>query len=185
MKPNPPEAPDQLTGASGAAGAERSLAELILAGDPDALAGFFDARESSVRSFCVEASPAELVEEACAAARIDFIGRLRTAREQDLSRLDLDELLLKATRSATAGRFKVQAPPLAAGRRGKWTGRPVDQATCQVMPELLAGGANGELSAGAEQLRPHVRRCPTCQGTAARMQRAERAFAEAFGVQRR
>ncbi len=40
-----------------------SLAKLILAGDRDALAGFFDAREPKVRSFCAEACPAELIED--------------------------------------------------------------------------------------------------------------------------
>ncbi len=73
------------------------------------------------------------------AARVDLIGRLRTTGAWDVEVLDLDYLLLKATRSAAAGCFKVEAPPLIdeAWQR-KWTGRPTDEATCQAMPELLA-----------------------------------------------
>ena len=92
-----------------------TLSELILADDGDAIAGFRDAHIHKIRAYCQEACPADLVEEARDAAFVDFLGRLRLS---DASQTDLDDLLLKATRAAAAGRFNVELGAETGGRRG-------------------------------------------------------------------
>jgi hypothetical protein len=137
-----------------------SLAELIRAGDADALAGFRDANAGRVRGYCAEACRPDLVEEAVDAAFAELVGRLRTRPEVEVE-VEVDELLIKATRSAAAGRFAETSA----------------DATCLAVPELLAAHANGELRSGEERVTSHVERCPVCTATAIRMLAAERAFA--------
>jgi hypothetical protein len=152
-----------------------TLSELILADDSDAIAGFRDAHIHKIRAYCEEACPADLVEEARDAAFVDFLGRLRLS---DAREVDLDDLLLKATRAAAAGRFDVSAGAESGGRRGH-TKAP--EQICLAIPELLAAYANGELATEERQARRHLERCPVCTATVERMNRAERRFVEARG----
>jgi hypothetical protein len=152
-----------------------TLSELILADDGDAIAGFRDAHIHKIRAYCEEACPADLVEEARDAAFVDFLGRLRLS---DARETDLDDLLLKATRAAAAGRFNVVLGAEAGGRRGH---AKAPEQICLAMPELLAAYANGELQGDERQSRRHLERCPTCAATIERMNRAERRFVAARG----
>jgi hypothetical protein len=153
-----------------------SLAQLILADDPDAIAGFRDAHAGQVRRYCAYACPPELRDEAFEAAFVDFLGRLHAT---GMAEVNLEDLLFKATRASAAARFDVEAPP----PENKWasTGmahpQPVD-ARCLGVPEVLAAYTNGELQEGDRQLRGHLERCATCKVTVARMERAERALSE-------
>jgi hypothetical protein len=156
-------------------GSGPTLSELILADDSDAIAGFRDAHIHKIRAYCEEACPADLVEEARDAAFVDFLGRLRLS---DAREVDLDDLLLKATRAAAAGRFDVSAGAESGGRRGHTKAR---EQICLAIPELLAAYANGELATEERQARRHLERCPICAATIERMSRAERRFIEARG----
>ncbi len=145
----------------------RSLAELISDGDHDALHGFRDAHEAAVRAYCATVCAPEIVDQAVDASFGDLFGRLRAV---GAANADLEALLLKAARSAAAGRFAVEVPDSA----------PADQTDiCPFVPELLAARANGELDDGETELSRHVRTCAVCGGSEARMRAAERAYAAA------
>jgi hypothetical protein len=150
----------------------------MLAGDPDVLAGFYDARGQTVAAYCAEVCPPELVDDAALASFIDFIARIGAA---DRSDPDLDDLLIKGTRAAAAPRVNVERPPGPVGRILGRHNRPVDSATCRVMPELLAAFANGEFPGDEREIRRHAKSCNVCRATAARMERAEQTFASASG----
>jgi hypothetical protein len=153
----------------GAQRAHPSLAALIGAGDLDAFAGFRDAHAAKVRSYCGEVCARERVEEALAAAFIDFLARLRIAGDHDSS---LEKLLLAATRSAAAGRFEVWRSLAAVEQTGSEI-----HPDCAAMPELLAASANGELRGDRTTITRHLSSCPTCAITADRTQQAARRFA--------
>jgi hypothetical protein len=142
----------------------RSLAETIRAGNPDAIAGFRDAHIAKVRSYCAQVCPPDRIDETCEAALREFVARIR---ESDALRVDLGQELLRATRSAAAGRFELSTQ--------------TDAAVCLAMPELIAAEANGELRAEGSALRSHEQECATCAETVQRMRRAEEAFAHATG----
>jgi hypothetical protein len=146
-----------------------SLAALIRAGDPDAVAGFYDGRAALVTAYCAEICPPESVGEATLAAFIDFLARVRN---EDVADGSLDQLLLKGTRGAAAGRAVIERPAARFGGRGA----NVTQAICRGMPDLLAALANGELPEDESKVREHVARCETCRLTVARMEQAEHAF---------
>jgi hypothetical protein len=155
--------PDLSAGATSAE-ITPTLAELLLACDAEALASFYDTHSQTVLAYCGDVCPPELVEEAALASFVDFLGRLRSTSARDP---DLDALLSRATRTAAAGRLEVE--PRRAGRR-------VPHATCRAMPVLLGAYANREYTGDERAIRRHVKRCAVCRGTAARMERAERAF---------
>jgi hypothetical protein len=152
-------------------GGGRSLVETVREGDADAIAGFRDAHIAKVRSYCALVCPPDRVDEATAAAFRDFVARVRTSTGPIL---DLDRVLLMATRSAAAGRFEPAAPTAPASPAA-------DESICQAMPELLAAAANGELRSDAATLIRHQRDCATCRATAERTGAAEQAFARATG----
>jgi hypothetical protein len=149
-----------------------SLRELIRAGDPDAVAGFYDARAAGIREYCASVVAAELVDEATLASFIDLLGRVREANDGG----DLDELLLKATRTAAAARTRVYLPASRFGRLLGRRERPAPEAVCHSTPDLLAAEANGELAAAPAALLQHIRHCTACKTTAARIHGAEWAF---------
>jgi hypothetical protein len=149
-----------------------SLLELIRAGDPDAVAGFYDARAGAVREYCESLCPPELVDEATLAAFADFLGRVETAGEND----DADELVLKAARAAATGRVQVYAIRSRLGRLIAGPVKTVSAAECRSTPELLAAEANGELPKAPTALHEHIKLCPACKTTAARIHGAEWAF---------
>ena len=93
--------------------ASRSLADVIRLGDPDAIAGFRDAHVGKVQAFCASVCLPELVQEACDASFLEFLGRIGAGRADALD--DLTDLLLRSTRSAAAGRFDVVRPMPACG----------------------------------------------------------------------
>jgi hypothetical protein len=142
---------------------------MMIEGDLDVIAGFREAHAHKIRSYCEEACRPELAETACEAALRELLARLR-ARE--VEPVDVEEMLLQATRSAAAGRFQVETAP----RRLRRSRVPSDP-TCLAMPELLAAHANGELTGDASPIEHHLERCLTCARTIARMTHAERAFA--------
>ena len=145
-----------------------SLAELIVSGDEDAIAGFRDAHVDKVRAYCVVACEPGEADDACEAAFVDFLGRALTTRENERQ---LEELLLKATRSAVAARFRVpdEAPP------------PTRPELCAATPELLAARANGELPADDHGLSAHLRHCARCRASAVQIERADAAFGASLG----
>jgi hypothetical protein len=148
-----------------------SLAHMIRRGDPDVIAGFRDAHVEQVRRYCEEACVPERLEEAVDAAFADFVGRVRAAEGSDLP---LDDMLLPATRSAAAARFRIVHPP----GTHRALRRSGDSQLCEVIPELLAARANGELRGSAQAVQEHVDHCATCSGTDARMLVASRAFGQ-------
>ncbi len=146
-----------------------TLADLIRAGDADAIAGFGNARLPRVQGYVAQVCPPELAEDAVSAAFMDFFARLAATPEADD---ELDRLLLAATRSAAAGRFTVASPP------GRTLAVSVE---CQAMPELLAVHANRERPTDEALIGEHLAGCSICAHTLVRMQDAERAFAQPFG----
>jgi hypothetical protein len=141
------------------------------------LAGFYDARGQTVGAYCAEVCPPELVSEAALASLVDFMARVRAAGQSDPN---LDDLLIKGTRTAASARVTVEQPPGTLGRVvGRRKPHPVDGATCRVMPELLAAYANGEFPGEDREIRRHTKGCNVCRTTASRLERAERAFADA------
>jgi hypothetical protein len=138
----------------------RSLVEAIRVGDEDALAGFREAHAGSVQAFCATVFSDDQLYVVIDAAFLDFAARVR----QDLTveaADDLGEILLKATRSAAAGRVNVTS----AG-------------DCAAVPELLAARANGELP-NEPPLSAHLASCPACAALDDRLRHAERRFREA------
>ncbi len=138
-------------------GERPTLLELIAAGDPDAAAGFYDARAPSVREYCVEICSPEQADQATLAAFVDFLGRVGGAPAD----ADPDELLRKSTRTAAASRMHLSEP---------------HEPTCRSIPELIAARANGELPHNEEPINEHLERCATCRHTAERLAQAEDAL---------
>jgi hypothetical protein len=164
----PPVGHPDLSGERPVSSPGTSLHQLILAGDPDAIAGFRDSHVHRIRRYVAEACPPELRDEAADATFVNFLGRVATAQDGNL-----EELLLNSTRSCAAGRFDVQAP--AGAHRHAGAPEPV----CLAMPELLAAFANDELPGQHDAAQHHLDHCPTCAATAERMALAEQAFTQA------
>jgi hypothetical protein len=133
------------------------LVDLILSGDQDALAGFYDGRAPSVHEYCAQVCPSEYVEEAVFASFADFLGRARAAGAE----ADLDDLLRKSARTAAASRMDVS------NKRDP---------ACRSMPELIAARANGELPHDEGPINEHLERCRPCRQTAQRLVEAEDAL---------
>ena len=119
-----------------------------------------------MRAYCAVTCEPKQLHNACDAAFIDFLGRTLTAARNDRP---LEELLLKATRSAAAARFRAPVAPASP--------RPEQ---CAAVPELLAARANGELP-DDHALVAHVRHCARCQASAALIAQADSAFRESLG----
>jgi hypothetical protein len=134
-----------------------SLAERIRAGDAKAISTFRELHVRQMKSYCDVACPPPLVDEAIGAAFVDFLGRVTEGRQSDE---ELEGTLLEATRAAAAARITVEAT----------------QAECTAVPELLAAQANAELPGDDRVLFEHLRDCPVCRATHARMEEAEQAF---------
>jgi hypothetical protein len=154
-----------LTSGNDVVAGTRSLQQLIADGDGDAIAGFHDSRIEKVRRFCELLCPPGLVESACAATFADFVGRVRTAAPDAV---ELDEVLLRAARSAAANRLELKRPERRGGRDSG--------GTCADAAILLAAEQNGELKRPNRGLQRHVKRCWVCRLTAVRMSEAERVF---------
>jgi hypothetical protein len=135
------------------------LVDLILSGDQDALAGFYDGRAPSVYQYCAQVCPSQQVEEAVLASFADFLGRVRAAGTD----ADLDDLLRRSTRSAAASRMRVAK-----------SRDPI----CRSMPELIAARANGELPHGEGPINAHLETCRSCRQTAQKLVDAEDALVQ-------
>jgi hypothetical protein len=139
------------------------LVDLILSGDQDAVAGYYDGRAPSVYAYCHEVCTRDRVEDAVLASFADFLGRLRAAGAE----ADLDDLLRKSTRTAAAGRMQVHSR----------------EATCQSLPELIAARANGELPHDEGPIKDHLEKCRACRQAAQRLVEAEDALVAPAGRQ--
>ena len=106
------------------------------------------------------------MDDACEAAFVDFLGRALTVTDDERQ---LEQLLLKATRSAAAPRFRTPA-----------SATPTRPELCASMPELLTADVNGELD-DDRALIAHIRHCARCQASAALLQRADAAFHNSLG----
>src|SRR5947209_10666635 len=140
-------------------------------GDRAALAALVDRRGTAVLAYCDHlAAPGRALE----AAGEAFAAFRRAVRDaEDLRTLDPEALLLRATRRAAAAHAPQPETPsgLFARRRA---------ATCQLVPQLLAVRAEGELSA-ADRLRlsRHLEHCENCRAAQDRFVAAARAYVEA------
>src|SRR3954452_8593995 len=114
-----------------------SLPELIAARDPDAVAGFYDARAGAVRSYCARlVAPGDL-DRACVRAFALALAAIGPGSEPGGT-------LRAATRKAAAEHVRVDG--VDSGRSGL-LGRGRSERACQLMPQLLAARAGGELGA--------------------------------------
>lgn len=82
--PTPPEVDPVEDHPDPARSAQRSLVELIGAGDCDVAAGFYTSRAEKVRSYCAKVCRWELLERACDASFVDFVGRVRASFQPDI-----------------------------------------------------------------------------------------------------
>lgn len=133
------------------------LAELIVSGDQDAVAGYYDGRAPSVYEYCTQICTPEQVEEAVLASFADFLGRVRGSGHG----ADLDDLLRKSTRGAAASRMRVSN---------------ARDPACRSMPELIAARANGELPHDEAAINAHLEKCRSCRQVAERLVDAEDAL---------
>jgi hypothetical protein len=130
-------------------------------GNPD-LSELRTAHLERVRAYCGELCPPERVQEAAEATFLDLAARMSASAAECRP----EELLLRAARSAAAARLRVEVP----------SGHPL-RPECEVMPELLAARANGELAGDERPIRAHVTACLVCETTLARLRRAEQRLA--------
>jgi hypothetical protein len=133
------------------------LVELILFGDQDALAGYYDGREASVHEYCAQVCPDEQVEEAVLASFTEFLGKVRAAGPD----ADPDDLLRKSTRTAAASHMEVSN---------------IRDPACRTMPELIAARANGELPRDGGPISAHLEHCRSCRHTVQQLVEAEDAI---------
>jgi hypothetical protein len=137
--------------------------ELIAAHDAGAMARFYDRHVAAVRQFCAAVCPAERVEDAVEAAMVNFLARAAESPADAAPEV----LLGKATREVAAGRMEPEAPAAS---------EFVDP-VCRATPEVLAARMNGELPGPHDLVEEHLQGCSVCQGSAARLEQAEIAFA--------
>jgi hypothetical protein len=135
--------------------------EMIAVRDAGAIARFYDRNAAAVRQFCAAVCPVERVDEAVEAAMVNFLAR---APETPADAAP-EDLLRKATREVAAGRMEPE------------TASDFVDPVCRAMPELLAARTNDELPGSGDLVGEHLRDCPVCQASAARLEQAEVAFA--------
>jgi hypothetical protein len=158
-------------------------------GEQAGLAALREAQLPRVRAYVAAVCSPNRAEEAISAAFVDFRARAGGEPRMDSEPhgdgeahgdgdpapdRDAERELLRATRSAAAGRFLVVVPQ----------GRPELSLApeCRAMPELLALHANGERPGDEALIAGHLAGCAVCAHTLARVQEAERAFAHGTGV---
>lgn len=148
----------------------------IRAGEPDSLAGLVELRGSAVRAYAGAVAEPEAALEAAAEAMASF--RAHVAQATDVSGVDPDALLLRASRESSA----VRAPrPAESGATLRRLARRGDS-PCELAPQLLAARANRELShEDAVRLDRHMAACPACRALRERFRTAENLYVEAAG----
>src|SRR5918999_2352993 len=138
-----------------ATGMRRSTAEALRRGDRSVLSSFFESRQAAVVAYCSAICDPGRIAEAVEAAFADLFTMLRS--NGAVEDADLDEALLKSTRSEAAERAASggDSSPLNV-LQGAW-GR---SAACQLMPRMLAARGNSDLSpSDQERVNRHLRRC--------------------------
>src|SRR4051812_42878174 len=146
-------------------------AQGIRDGERAALTALVGRRGSAVIAYCDHMAASGRALEAAGEAFAGFRREVRDA--EDARALDPEAVLLSSTRRAAAALAPKPEPPAGLfGRRRALT--------CQLIPELLAARADGELSA-ADRLRlsRHLERCEDCREAEERFAAAERAYVEA------
>lgn len=141
-------------------------------GDPAALSGLTSRRGAAVLAYAEHvARPGRSVD-----AAADAFARFRRAvfAADDPYDVDPERTLLRWTRFAAAAAAPCELP-LRVRLRG--AGAP---SACELVPELLAARAEGELSdADDERLTRHLLRCAPCSAAEARFRAGERAYRQA------
>lgn len=142
-------------------------------GDPAALSGLTTRRGAAVLAYAEQVARPGRSVDAAAEAFAQF--RRAVVAADDPYDVDPERTLLRGTRFAAAS----AAPrdlPLRARLRGSSQGR----SACELVPELLAARAEGELSdADGPRLSRHLARCAACSAAEARFRAGERAYREA------
>ena len=160
----PPVVPDGSVTAAGAGHRAVSLGDVERA------------RRASVLAYCARICDPTRIGEAADAAFAELLAALEAA-PADLP-VDLDQMLLEATRHAAAER--VDAAATASGGR---LGPRRSTRTCELMPTLLAGRASERLSASDRPaLERHLTKCASCRELAQRRDEAEQAYAALIGA---
>ena len=132
------------------------------------------ARRASVLAYCARLCNPAAIADAADAAFADFRAALETGGRDEV--VDLDRVLLEATRDAAAARVEPpSASPRIASRRSS--------NTCRLMPMLLAARASGRLGASDRAaVERHLTRCPRCRELDSRRDEAEEAYAALLGA---
>jgi len=156
-----------VPGSDRGAGRTAVTAAAILQGDRSVLAALCEWRGGSVFEYCQHVSDQQLPEQACTEAFARF--RRDIAEAPDAAALDLDAMLLRATRTAAARRaLAVEAPR-----------PPGEAARCAAAPQAIAARENGDISPrGRRRLASHLGDCTVCSEAEARALAAERAYRE-------
>lgn len=144
-------------------------------GDPAALSGLTTRRGAAVLAYTEQvARPGRSVD-----AAAEAFARFRQAvvAADDPYDVDPERTLLRTTRFAAAAVAPIEVP-LRSRLRGSSGPSP-----CELVPELLAARAEGELSiADQDRLSRHLLRCAGCSATEARFRAGERAYRAAPDV---
>ncbi|MBX5440091.1 MAG: zf-HC2 domain-containing protein [Solirubrobacteraceae bacterium] len=141
-------------------------------GDPAVLSGLTVRRGAAVLAYAERvAAPGRAVE-----AAADAFARFRRAvvEADDPHRVDPERTLLRTTRYAAAVRAPREVALRARLRRGD------GPSPCELVPELLAARAEGDLGdADLQRLARHLARCAPCRGAEQRFRAGERAYRDA------
>ena len=154
---------------------QRSLVtpEGVRDGDPAALSGLTTRRGVAVLAYAEHVARPGRSVDAAAAAFVHF--RRAVVAADDPYDVDPERTLLRGTRFAAAA-----AAPRELPLRVRLRGSGAARSACELVPELLAARAEGELSAAdGERLGRHLTRCAPCSAAEARFRAGERAYREA------
>ena len=134
------------------------------------------ARRACVLAYCARICDPTRIGEAADAAFAELLAALESAPADRA--VDLDRMLLEATRHAAAER--VDATATASG--GRLASRRSTR-TCELVPTLLAGRASERLSASdSAALERHLTKCASCRERAQRRDEAEQAYTALIGA---
>lgn len=160
----PPVVPDGSVSAAGADDRAVSLGDVQRA------------RRASVLAYCARICDPTRIGEAADAAFAELHAALEAA--PSYRPVDLDRMLLEATRHAAAERVDATAPT-SGGRLGSRR----STRTCELMPTLLAARESGRLSASDRAaLERHLTKCASCRDLAQRRAEAEQAYTALIGA---
>src|SRR3954451_6909978 len=135
------------------------------------------ARRASVLAYCARICDPHRIAEAADAAFAELTAALEAAPSYQT--VDLDRMLLEATRDAASKRIDATSPAAPGGRlRSRRSTN-----TCALMPTLLAGRASGRLGAGDRAaVERHLTKCAACRELEQRRDEAEQAYNSLVGA---